>query len=80
MRKSAGDMILIPRNGFSTSKSLSSVIMQSAFPATANSRNQITVIGVGKQIKRNKTYIILNKNENTNFNFICNFFNSSVFL
>jgi hypothetical protein len=55
MRKSLGDMILIPRNGFSTSKSLSSVIMQSAFPATANSRNQKTVIGAGKQIKRNKT-------------------------
>ena len=43
-------MILIPRNGFNTIKSLSPVTMQSAFPATANSRNQKTVIGAGKQI------------------------------
>lgn len=80
MRKLAGDMILVPRYGFSTSKSLSPVTLQSAFPATANSRNQITIIGAGKQINRNKTYIILNKNENINFNFVSNSFNSSVFL
>jgi len=48
-------MIRILRNGFNTIKSLSPVKMQSAFPATANSRNQRTVIGAGKQIKRNET-------------------------
>jgi hypothetical protein len=48
-------MIRILRNGFNTSKSLSPVTMQSAFPATANSRNQRTAIGTGKQINRNKT-------------------------
>ena len=43
MRKSAGDMIFIPRNGFNTSKSLSPVTIQSAFPATANSRNLLSL-------------------------------------
>jgi Leu/Phe-tRNA-protein transferase len=61
MRKSLGDMILIPPNGFNISKSLSPVIRKSAFPATANSRNQKTVTGAGKQINMNKTYIILKK-------------------
>jgi hypothetical protein len=43
MRKSLGDMIFIPRKGFNTSKSLSPVTMQSAFPATANSRNLLSL-------------------------------------
>jgi len=55
MRKSLGDMTIILRNGFNISKSLSLVTMQSAFPATANSRNQKTVDGAVKQINRTET-------------------------
>ncbi len=54
MRKSLGDMNLIPRNGFNTSKSLSPVTMQSVLTDTASSRNQKTVDGAGKQINRNE--------------------------
>ena len=43
MRNSVGDMIFVPRNGFNTSKSLSPVTMQTAFAATANSRNLLSL-------------------------------------
>jgi len=76
MRKSLEDMILIPRNGFNTIKSLSPVTMQSAFPATASSRNQKTVIEAGKQINRNKTtenmrLAVLNRLAHRSRRFIC---------
>lgn len=70
MKKSPGDIILIQRNGFIISESLSPETIQSSFPVTANSRNQKTVIGTGKQINMNETtenmcLAVLNRSEHS---------------